>query len=123
MLKLNCIDEYLSSVMALNCAAHVIQIYNFIQFKTIKFQKFRYITYAIEVRADDLYPVYQDILSANNKKVTVKSIILEEEGHLEEMITQLKSTWPDWEQHAAVAVQIESELFQDWVNSLLEVAA
>ena len=53
----------------------------------------------------------------------MKSIIVEEEGHLEEMISQLKSTWPDWEQHAAVAVQIESELFQDWVSSLVEVAA
>jgi hypothetical protein len=39
------------------------------------------------------------------------------------MISQLKSTWPDWEKHAAVAVQIESGLFQDWVSSLAEEVA
>ena len=48
---------------------------------------------------------------------------MEEEGHLEEMISQLKATWPDWEQHATVAVQIETELYQDWVSSLVEINA
>ena len=86
----------------------------------LKWASYLLVTYAIEVRADELYPIYQEILSASHSKIQVKSIIVEEEGHLEEMISQLKQTWPDWEQHAAVAVQIESELFQDWVNSLVE---
>lgn len=84
----------------------------------LKFAAYLLVTYAIEVRADELYPVYQDILTKTNAKVMVKSIIVEEEGHLEEMIHQLKSFSPDWEKHAQVAVDIENGLFEEWVNSL-----
>jgi lysylphosphatidylglycerol synthetase-like protein (DUF2156 family) len=46
-------------------------------------------------------PVYQDVLDAVKSKVNVKSIILEEEGHLEEMINQLQHFSPEWQNHAA----------------------
>jgi hypothetical protein len=52
--------------------------------------------------------------------VMVKSIILEEEGHLEEMINQLKAFSSVWESHAQVAVNIEHHLFEDWAESLSE---
>src|SRR5260370_14685732 len=55
----------------------------------LRFAAYLLVTYAIEVRADKLYPVYQDELDKVSNKVNVKSIILEEEGHLEEMINQL----------------------------------
>ena len=55
----------------------------------LKYAAYLFVTYAIEVRADELYPVYQEVLTKTNSKVMVKSIILEEEGHLEEMIHQL----------------------------------
>ena len=84
----------------------------------LKFAAYLLVTYAIEVRADELYPVYQDILTKTNAKVMVKSIIVEEEGHLEEMIHQLKSFSSDWEKHAKIAVDIENGLFEEWVNSL-----
>jgi hypothetical protein len=48
----------------------------------------------------------------------VKSIILEEEGHLEEMLHQLKNFSPEWEKHAKIAVDIENRLCEDWVESL-----
>lgn len=86
----------------------------------LKFAAYLLVTYAIEVRADELYPVYQDILTQTDSKVTVKSIILEEEGHLEEMLHQLKSFSPDWEKHANIAVEIEHLLFSDWMDSLEE---
>lgn len=86
----------------------------------LKFAAYLLVTYAIEVRADELYPVYQDILTQMDSKVTVKSIILEEEGHLEEMLQQLKSFSPDWEKHANIAVNIEHELFFDWMDKLKE---
>jgi len=86
----------------------------------LKFAAYLLVTYAIEVRADDLYPVYQDILSANNLKVTVKSIILEEEGHLEEMLHQLKTFSPEWEKYAQIAVDIETTLFNNWMIGLEE---
>ncbi len=84
----------------------------------LRFAAYLLVTYAIEVRADELYPVYQDILTATSSKVMVKSIILEEEGHLEEMLHQLKTFSPNWEIYAHQAVKIETDLFNDWIDSL-----
>ena len=84
----------------------------------LRFAAYLLVTYAIEVRADDLYPIYQDILTETASKVMVKSIILEEEGHLEEMINQLKTFSPDWEKYAQIAVDIEHQLFEYWMTQL-----
>lgn len=86
--------------------------------KELRFAAYLLVTYAIEVRADELYPVYQEVLSDAESKVNVKSIILEEEGHLEEMINQLQHFSPEWEKHAAKAVSIEANLFNNWLQSL-----
>jgi hypothetical protein len=86
--------------------------------KELRFAAYLLVTYAIEVRADELYPVYQEALENALSKVNVKSIILEEEGHLEEMLNQLKQFSPDWEIHAQKAVDFESGLFADWVVAL-----
>lgn len=84
----------------------------------LKFAAYLFVTYAIEVRADELYPIYQDELTKMGSKVTVKSIILEEEGHLEEMLNQLKEFSADWEYHANEIVKIETELFNTWTAAL-----
>ena len=84
----------------------------------LRFAAYLMVTYAIEVRADELYPVYQNALDEVQSRVNVKSIILEEEGHLEEMINQLKAFSPDWQTHANKAVEIETKLFNNWVNGL-----
>jgi hypothetical protein len=76
------------------------------------------VTYAIEVRADDIYPKYQTALDGVASKVNVKSIILEEEGHLEEMIAQLKQFDTNWETHAAAICEIENGLFNLWLEAL-----
>lgn len=89
----------------------------------LRFAAYLLVTYAIEVRADELYPVYQEVLDTVKSKVNVKSIILEEEGHLEEMINQLKQFSPEWQKHADVAVKIETELFNNWVKGLGEELA
>jgi hypothetical protein len=86
--------------------------------RELRFAAYLLVTYAIEVRADELYPVYQDVLDKAKSKVNVKSIILEEEGHLEEMINQLQQYSPTWEQHASIAVGIETELFNNWIKGL-----
>jgi len=86
--------------------------------KELRFAAYLLVTYAIEVRADELYPVYQDALDNAGSKVNVKSIILEEEGHLEEMIAQLHKFSPEWQLHADRAVEIETRLFNDWVVAL-----
>jgi hypothetical protein len=86
--------------------------------EALKFAAYLLVTYSIEVRADELYPIYQEALDMAKSKVNVKSIIVEEEGHLEEMITQLKTFSPDWEVHATIALQIEQNLFNNWVLEL-----
>jgi hypothetical protein len=86
----------------------------------LRYAAYLLVTYAIEVRADELYPVYQEVLDNTKSKVNVKSIILEEEGHLEEMINQLKQFSPDWQHHANIAVDIETGLFNNWINGLVE---
>lgn len=84
----------------------------------LKFAAYLFVTYAIEVRADELYPIYQDILTAKQSRVTVKSIILEEEGHLEEMLNQLQEFSADWEKHANEIIKIEQQMFTDWMVGL-----
>ena len=84
----------------------------------LRFAAYLLVTYAIEVRADELYPVYQEALDNAGSKVNVKSIILEEEGHLEEMINQLRNFSPDWQLHADRAVVIETTLFNNWLTGL-----
>ncbi|MBS1521644.1 MAG: hypothetical protein JST50_11650 [Bacteroidetes bacterium] len=86
--------------------------------RELRFAAYLLVTYAIEVRADELYPVYQEELDKTGSKVNVKSIILEEEGHLEEMINQLKTFSPDWQIHADKAVEMETRLFNKWVDQL-----
>jgi hypothetical protein len=86
--------------------------------RALGFAAYLLVTYAIEVRADELYPVYQEALDRASSKINVKSIILEEEGHLEEMINQLKSFSPDWQSYADKAVEMESRLFEQWISQL-----
>jgi hypothetical protein len=88
--------------------------------KELRFAAYLLVTYAIEVRADELYPIYQQALDDAGSKVNVKSIILEEEGHLEEMINQLKGFSAIWRSHANKAVEIESNLFSVWGQALLQ---
>ncbi|PJJ66935.1 hypothetical protein [Chryseobacterium geocarposphaerae] len=84
----------------------------------LKYAAYLFVTYAIEVRADELYPVYQEILSKTSSKIMVKSIILEEEGHLEEMINQLDEFSEDWKTHANTVLTIEKELHEQWINAI-----
>ncbi|SMC36104.1 hypothetical protein [Chryseobacterium sp. YR221] len=84
----------------------------------LKFAAYLFVTYAIEVRADELYPVYQDILTQESSRIMVKSIILEEEGHLEEMINQLNEFSGDWKIHAENILNIEKELHHQWINAI-----
>lgn len=84
----------------------------------LKYVAYLFVTYAIEVRADELYPVYQEILTKMSSKIMVKSIILEEEGHLEEMINQLNEFSDDWEIHAEVILKIEKELHEEWILAI-----
>lgn len=84
----------------------------------LRYAAYLFVTYAIEVRADELYPIYQEVLTKHNSKVMVKSIIIEEEGHLEEMIDQLQQFDAGWKFHAFKIQEIEQILFNNWMQAL-----
>lgn len=84
----------------------------------LRYAAYLFVTYVIELRADELYPVYQQELTAAQNKITVKSIILEEAGHLEEMTAQLQHFSKDWTSHADHIIAIEQQLFQNWVKAM-----
>ncbi|SIT23279.1 hypothetical protein SAMN05421786_111103 [Chryseobacterium ureilyticum] len=86
----------------------------------LKYAAYLFVTYAIEVRADELYPVYQQVLTEESSRIMVKSIILEEEGHLEEMINQLNEFSTDWKLHAENILTIEKGLHEQWINAITE---
>ncbi|MCH9627262.1 MAG: hypothetical protein S4CHLAM2_08970 [Chlamydiales bacterium] len=68
------------------------------------------VTYAIEKRAQQLYPLYQKALKESGSKVTVMSIIKEEEGHLEEMELELGECL--YKEHVC---EIEEKIYQSWI--------
>jgi hypothetical protein len=84
----------------------------------LKYAAYLFVTYAIELRADILYPIYQDALTSVKHSVMVKSIIVEEEGHLEEMIHQLIHFNTDWKRHAQAILKFEEILFENWMQQI-----
>jgi bacterioferritin (cytochrome b1) len=76
------------------------------------------VTYAIELRAGELYPIYQATLKQHQSKVVVQSILLEEEEHLEEMEKAL-SQIPDSQAHIEAACRLESRLFECFLQACL----
>lgn len=84
----------------------------------LKYASYLLVTYAIEVRADDLYPVYEEVLKQNGGQISVRMIIVEEEGHLEEMINQMNEFFGDWKEHGEFVLGLEKELFTSWVTSM-----
>lgn len=80
----------------------------------LKIAAYYFVTYAIELRAQELYPLYHTLLRNNRSKVSVKAICLEEEEHLEEMKRQIDRYPLGWI-HAEMAVKIESDLCQKWL--------
>ncbi|GEM_PF-80981 len=76
------------------------------------------VTYAIELRAAELYPIYQDLLIQTKSPVSVRSILLDEKGHLEEMEKELAAQSISKEIQSAT-VAIESELCKTWLEKLL----
>jgi uncharacterized protein YhdP len=58
------------------------------------------------------------LLQQTRSKVSVRSIIIEEQGHLEEMTAQLKNFDANWEEHARKIIAIEDKLYHNWIEDL-----
>ncbi len=75
------------------------------------------VTYAIEVRAAELYRLYDEVLRSVDSKVSVKAILLEEGEHLRDMQAQVESL-PGGSAHAVSACALEAKLYHSWMQAL-----
>lgn len=75
------------------------------------------VTYAIELRAAELYPIYDQCLRMVSSQVTVKSILLEEKEHLLEM-EQGIHTLSSGDLLANRVCAIEGALCKKWITSI-----
>lgn len=75
------------------------------------------VTYAIEKRAEELYPLYESILRENSCPIFVKSIVLEEEQHLLEMEREI-SQMKNGKEFADYVCSVEGKLCGLWLEAL-----
>lgn len=75
------------------------------------------VTYAIELRAEKLYPLYHELLKEQRSPITVKSILLEEKEHLAEMREGLAKLSHGFF-HASHICAVEEDLYTSWVGSV-----
>lgn len=83
----------------------------------IKEAAYLLVTYAIERRADELYRIYDEILKKAGSRVAVKSILLEEKEHLNEMQEGLAKL-PLGYLYAEKICEFEGELCQKWLYAV-----
>ncbi|HSX38775.1 MAG TPA: hypothetical protein VLE95_08140 [Chlamydiales bacterium] len=74
------------------------------------------VTYAIELRAGELYPIYQSALKHSQSKVQVQSILLEEKEHLREMEEELNLI-PASPVYIETICKLEAILFGKWLKA------
>lgn len=80
----------------------------------IKRHAYCFVTYAIELRAEELYPIYNKALKMHQSKIQVQSILLEEKEHLQEMQMKIASI-----NNASIILKVicemEASLFEKWL--------
>jgi rubrerythrin len=90
--------------------------------------KFHYLAYlytttVIEKRAMIVYEAYNAILESNHQTLNLRNLILEEEGHLDEMSSEIKILDPVWETRLQTLVLKEDVIFKRFLNQLLLIVA
>lgn len=75
------------------------------------------VTYAIEKRAEALYPIYHTLLKNRRSPISVKSILLEEKEHLQEMEEGL-AHFPQGQTLSHLACSLERTLYENWLTAL-----
>jgi hypothetical protein len=84
---------------------------------SVKEASYLLVTFAIELRAAELYPIYDTLLRKNGFPITVKSILLEEEEHLQEMKIGIKQLFSN-NVHSQFICRIESEICHTWIREI-----
>jgi hypothetical protein len=86
----------------------------------IKSEAYIWTTYAIEARASHVYPKYQEWLIKMRSPVSVKSILLEESQHLEEMRSFCRKRLKHEEIEKEITV-LEATLYKRLLSSFLQM--
>ncbi len=77
------------------------------------------VTYAIEVRADEVYGIYEDLLRSRKSPVSVRGILAEEEQHLAEMEESIEKIFKECSQQwRDLVLVIEEKLHNKWLTSI-----
>lgn len=96
-----------------------VQTCRFLPKAHLKYAAYLLVTYAIELRASALYPLYHDLLKQHQSPVTVKCILLEEEEHLNEMRSQL-ALLPNHQTYVEKTIALETVLYNQWILKLTD---
>ncbi|WP_216593792.1 hypothetical protein [Flavihumibacter sp. ZG627] len=86
----------------------------------LKYSAYLLVTYAIEVRADELYPVYQQVLRSRKSSISVYNIITEEQQHLASMEEQLQKLSLKWKELCDYACNQEAKLYEEWRSEVMD---
>ncbi len=86
--------------------------------KRLKQHAYVLVTYAIEVRADQIYTSYERNLKAQNSPVSVRGILIEEEQHLAEMESGIEQLFTEPEEWRNTVLGVENALFSSWATNL-----
>ena len=73
-------------------------------------------THTVETRAMEVYPIYQRLLQERVSPISLKTILAEEEGHLEEMEQMIGDT--DLESFIGPCQRIEKALFAEVLGAI-----
>ena len=76
------------------------------------------VTYGIEVKADLLYGTYERLLEEHESRVTVRSIIADEENHLDEMTTAIEREFEDPAWWIGEVCAAEQQIFAAWLTAV-----
>lgn len=85
----------------------------------LRYVAYLLVTYAIEIRAERLYPIYQRNLSVAKSRVQVQSIIVEEIEHLKEISASLNAFFNDAQAIMSRVKMLEEEIFQNWLSEVI----
>jgi hypothetical protein len=82
-----------------------------------------YVSLTIELRAIWFYRLYQDVLNERGASLSLKSVLAEEELHLEQMISRLRELGAEPEKRVSTFARIEDRLFRTLWTALQSACA
>jgi hypothetical protein len=88
-----------------------------IEIPQLKHYAYLLVTYAIELRASELYPLYQELLIQARSPISVRSILLDEKGHLEEMEREIAASALS-DEILKWSCLFEGKLCKEWLHAV-----